>query len=588
MSRIADLERRLHAIIPDAEPGEDEALAREMEDIRTRARVHLSLTADASPEEIQAAFGESLWEFWQFFFSHFRENEDGTPSEGAPYQEEFCAAIQHLVIHGSGGEEIARAYPREHAKSVFGTLVTPMWAVLSGHRRFVFTFSDTDTQAWGFLEDIRIEVETSDLLQAIYPVATEWSTQPRVQRLVFGNDAIIMAAGSGKSVRGARRRAQRPDFIILDDIENDAEVENPKRRRRKMTWYNKVVRKLGRAAVYLIVGTILHAESFLAKRVKNDADIYAAVVVDADRQDLWTHWEEIVHDRSLPDREAAAREFYDEHRSEMERGAVLLWPGKFSLYQLYQERAEDLASYLSERSNKPFDPAASWFPEDRMVFLEADDLPADDQVVASFNFWDPSRGTSKSDTSATLRLDLIADGRRIVREGLADQIPPEEVMDVIIGWHRRRGFDVVGVEKVALSSYDEQLRDRAKDAGVSLPIEPVTPQGDKHLRIRSMRPDVVSQTLQFAAALPTAAIQQMKYFPQHPNDDFPDAVQQAMALADRYTADIPAAGASMDPDPNWREGLAEAALGRPRFFEDRDRPRARLEDRIGLTSRAWL
>lgn len=589
MSRIRELEAKLEAMIPEeVEPGEAEALAREIDEIRARARTHLSLSPSSSLEEIQAAFGESLWEFWQFFFPHFRQSEDGKVSEGAPYQEEFCERIQDLVIHGEGGDELARAYPREHAKSVFATLNTPLWAVLSGHRRFPFVFSDTDTQAWGFLEDIRTEVETNDRLKAIYPEACEWQSNPRTNRLIFGNGAIIMAAGSGKSVRGARRGAQRPDFIVLDDIENDEEVENPKRRRRKMTWYNKVVRKLGRAAVYLIVGTILHAESFLAKRIKSERDIFAAVVVDAERQDLWQQWEELLRDRTLPDREAAAREFYEWHRAGMDRGAVVLWPGKFTLYQLYQERAEDLASYLSERSNKPFDPTAAWFPEDRLLFVEHDDLPPTDDVVLSVGFWDPSRGTSVSDTSAPCRLDVYADGSRIVTQGLAERIPPEEVMDILIGWHRKRPFDVLGVERVGLSNYDEQLRARAEAAGIKLPVEPVTPTGNKQLRIRSLRPDIVAQTLAFADSLNLEAKQQIKYFPQHPNDDFPDAVQQAMTLADEYTRDVPAAGATLEHDPEqWARNLAESALGRPRFFEDRDAPRAIPGERIGWTTRAW-
>lgn len=587
MSRISDLAQRLEALVPEEDPGEADALAREHEGIRAHARAFLGLPDDVTLEEIQAAFGRSLWDFWTFFFEHYRRDDAGHETEAAPYQPDFCEAIQDLVVDGEPGEELARAYPREHAKSVFGTLVGPLWATASGHRRFAFLFSDTDTQAWGFLEDIRVEVETNERLQAIYPDFCSWRAQPRVNRLVFGDGAIIMAAGSGKSVRGARKGAQRPDFIVLDDIENDEEVENPKRRRKKMTWYNKVVRKLGRAAVYLIVGTILHAESFLAQRVKSEADIFAAVVRDAERQDLWQQWEEILRDRTLPDREGEAWRFYQANRAEMDRGAVVLWPAKFTLYQLYKERAEDLASYLSERQNRPFDPTAAWFPEDRLLFLEADDIPLESDVVLSIAFWDPSRGTSKSDTSALPRLDVYRDGRRIVTEGIAARIPPEEVMDVAIGWHRRRPFNAFGVEKVGLSSYDEQLRARAEAAGVRLPIEPVTPTGDKHLRIRSLRPDVVAQTLAFAASLPLEVIQQLKYYPQHPNDDFWDAVQQAMTLADVYTADVPAAGGTVDHDPSWDNDMAVAAFGRPRFFAPADAPRSSLEERQGLLERAW-
>lgn len=584
-SRLLDELDRLEERIPDEETEADE-VEQERERIRAEARQFLGLEEDAPLETIQREFAGWLWGFWLFFFPHFRLDEQGRESPGAPYQEELCTEIQRLVTEGRPGEEIARAYPREHAKSVFATLVSPLWAALNEVRRFPFLFSDTDTQAWGFLEDIRLECETNERLQAIYPDAVEWKAQPRVNRLVFGNDAVIMAAGSGKSVRGARKRHQRPDLIVLDDIENDEEVENPKRRRKKMVWYNKVVRKLGAAAVYVIVGTILHAESFLAKRIKSEADIHAAVVQDAERQDLWQQWEEIFHDRARPDREEQARAFYEANRAEMDRGAVVLWPTRFSLYQLYVERAEDLASYLSERQNRPFDPTASWFPEDRIRFLESEEMPSLEEVVLSVAFWDPSRGTSKSDTSAVGRLDVTADGRRVVSEAVVDRIPPEEVMDVVIGWHQRRPFAVVGVERVALSNYDEDLQARARAANIgTLPVEPVTPHGDKQLRIKSLRPAIVSQTLQFASSLPLEAIRQLKFFPQHPNDDFPDLVQQAMQLADQWLQDVVPGTATKDPESGplfdresvlGRERLMAAPAGMPR-----------LEERVGIMQRAW-
>ncbi len=581
--RIVDLTARLGARIPDPEPPPAEAAAdaAAVEAILVRAREFMDLAAGAPLEEIQRAFGLHLWSFWSFFFAHYRQGPGGQETPGAPYQEALCQDLQTLVIDGRGGMEMARAFPREHAKSVFATLVMPLWAVLSEHRKYAYLFSDTDEQATGFLEDTRIEMENNELLAAVYPESAEWDGLPRANRLVFATGAVIAAAGSGKSVRGSRKGSRRPDLIVLDDVENDEEVENPKRRRKKSVWYFKVVKKLGAAAVIAIVGTILHAESFLAKRIEGDEHVHAAVVRDAASQELWRRWERVLQDRSLTDREAAARAFYEEHQAAMDAGAELLWEGRFTLYELYTERAEDLASYLSERQNAPFDPSASWFPEDRLLFIERDELPPVTDVVFSSIFWDPSRGTSKGDTSSAKRLDVFKDGRRIVTEAVTERIPPEEMMQIIIGWHKKRPANVVGVEKVGLSSYDEQLQGLASAMGVALPVQPVTPVGSKDLRIKSMRPLIVSQTLAFADTLPLESKRQIKFYPQHPNDDFPDGVQQANTLADQYLGDVQAAGGTRDPRGD--EGVFE----RTSLF---DRPAgliAGLGERIGRIGRVW-
>jgi hypothetical protein len=585
LDRRAVFAEDLKELIPAPEPEAPDADAEAIEAVLVQAREYLGISRYASGDAIQEAFRDEE-KFWEFFFPHYREDEDtGVQTEGAPFHVDLRRDVAALV-RGEMGKEIDRACPREHAKSVIGSLFAPIYAAAHRFRRFHVLFSDTSDQAEGFLGDIRIELETNERLQAVFPTLCVFRGLPRNNRLIVGeegDEVIFRAVGSGKSVRGARKGARRPDFIVLDDIENDEEVENPKRRRKKMTWFNKVVRKLGRAAVYLVVGTILHADSFLANRVRGEADVYRAIAEYPVRMDLWQEWEKVFHDRTLPDRESAAEAFYTQRRSEMEAGARVLWPAKFSLYELMVERAEDLASFLSERQNDPFDPAGSYFPEESLAFLEADDKPAMEQVRLSVGFWDPSRGTSKSDTSAAFRLDVLKDGRRFVSWGVAGQIPPEEIIETVVGAHKIRPFFRFGVEKVGLSNYDGDLQRVSRASNVSLPVHPVTPQGEKQLRIKSMRPMVVSGGLLFAGDLPLEAIRQIKYYGQHPNDDVWDAIQQASALADEFLQDVKPASGSKDTDPDDRRLGIESRMG------ERQPPvrMSQLEDRMGLIERAW-
>lgn len=574
------IREELDDLIPDPvapEPDDADAEAEELEVALQEAREFLELPETASREQVQECFARSLPAFSVFFFPHYHEDEAGGLIIPSRMHGELLQRIEDLVLGRTASREEAFACPREHGKSVTGTVKGVIWAAANKLRRFPFIFSDTGSQAAGFLEDVRDELEGNVRLRAVYPEFCTWASPPRINphglsRLVLANDTVVMAAGAGKSVRGARKGTIRPDFIVLDDIESDEEVENPKRRAKKMRWYRKVAKKLGRAAVYLILGTILHAHSFLAALIgKDQARIYRALEQLPEDMALWEQWEAVFHDRAVPEieeRKAGARAFYDAHREAMDAGAVVLWPGRFCLYELMEERAEDLASFLSERQNDPFDPAACYFPEDKLVWLERGELPAPDDVVASVAMWDPSDGTTTSDTSAVPRIDALRDGRRLVSWALVDRIPPEEVIQTIVGAHKLRPFLVVGVEKVGLSSFQKDLTRVARELGIALPVQAVTPHGNKDLRIRSQRPLVVSGGLVFAGDLPREAVQQIKYYPQHPNDDLWDAIQQANALLDELLAGVRPAAASRDPAPVEDALTAEEAFGRERLTGD--------------------
>lgn len=591
-ARASLLSAELEGLLPEPEPEppppaatDDEAAAAELAAVMQDARDFLGLPPSATPEEVQRAFAPSNTAFGRFFFPHYHEDEEGREIEPSRMQNDLQQEIEDLVLGRTASTTVAMACPREHGKTVT-MLKGVIWATANKHRLFPIVFSDTGSQASGVAEDIRAEIEGNVRLRAVYPEYCTWSAPPRISpaglsRLMMGNGTLFMAAGSGKAMRGVRKGWIRPDWVIPDDIESDAEVENPKRRAKKMRWWHRVAKKLGRKAVYLILGTILHAHSFLSVLIGEDrARIYRAVEVMPSATDLWAEWEGRFHDRSVPEvetRKRLARAFYDAHRQEMDAGAVVLWPARFSLYDLMLERAEDYASFLSERQNDPFDPKACYFPEDKLLFLEGADVPPLSDVVASAIMWDPSRGTSKSDTSAMPRVDALRDGRRFVSWAAVGQFPPEEMIETGIGQVRQRAVNAFGVERVGLSSYDEDLTRRARELGIALPVVPVTPTGDKNLRIRSERPLVMSGGLVFAASLPVEAVQQIKYWPQHPNDDLWDAIQQANKLLDELLAGVKPAAAYVEAagdttvraeDAFGRERLAGGAVHMPRI-EDR-------------------
>jgi phage terminase large subunit-like protein len=117
--------------------------------------------------------------------------------------------------------------PRECGKSTWIFLILPMWAAAHGHVKFIAAFSDAASQAETHLMSFKNELETNEYLIEDYPELC----QPKIVassgramasnswRIIQSNDFIFDANGIDTNSLGKKVFGQRPDLIILDDIE---------------------------------------------------------------------------------------------------------------------------------------------------------------------------------------------------------------------------------------------------------------------------------------------------------------------------------------------------------------------------------
>lgn len=117
--------------------------------------------------------------------------------------------------------------PRECGKSTWIFLILPMWAAAHGHIKFVAAFSDAASQAETHLLTFKNELDTNEYLKADFPElctpkivgSTGRSLANNAWRIVQANDFIFDANGIDTNSLGKKVFGQRPDLIILDDIE---------------------------------------------------------------------------------------------------------------------------------------------------------------------------------------------------------------------------------------------------------------------------------------------------------------------------------------------------------------------------------
>lgn len=170
------------------------------------------------------------------------------------------------------GRKDAVGAPRGHGKSTAGVEVAALYHAAYCTRRFQVIASATYEQAVERLATIITETENNEELRAAFP-----NLRPAVDRrgmfvswrdddVIFACGCRIKAVGAGKSIRGLRRGAQRPDLVYFDDLEDEDSVATDAQIAKRLRWILRVALGLAgptKGISALWVGTILSRRALL-------------------------------------------------------------------------------------------------------------------------------------------------------------------------------------------------------------------------------------------------------------------------------------------------------------------------------------
>lgn len=166
-------------------------------------------------------------------------------------------------------------FPREHAKSVFADIMLPMYLNAHGKLNGMMLGSANHDKAAGLLHDIQAELESNKRYIADYGEQYsfgDWSDDTFVTKQGIG----FWAFGRGESPRGTREGERRPNYGVIDDIDDKEIVKNDARVQEAVDWvlgdfYGALEIKESRLVV---AGNRIHQKSILAHLVGdvNDGD----------------------------------------------------------------------------------------------------------------------------------------------------------------------------------------------------------------------------------------------------------------------------------------------------------------------------
>jgi len=326
------------------------------------------------------------------------------------------AKIEQAVLEGG---LFAMAMPRGSGKTSLCETAC-LWALVYGHCEFVALVGSDEEHAAGMLESIKAELENSEILGADFPEVCHpirslegihqrasgqlyqrkqthigWTAREIVLPTIPGSAAsgsIIRVAGITGRIRGMKHKrvdgvSVRPSLVLIDDPQTDESARSPSQcanRERILAGAILGLAGPGKKIAGLMTLTVVRPDD-LADRIldrekhpqwqgERTKMVYAFPARDA----LWQRYAEVRAEGLRSDRGIkAATEFYRQHRTAMDEGAVVAWPERFNhdelsaLQHAMNLKLQNEAAFFAEYQNEPL-------PE----VQAADDLLTADQIAA--------------------------------------------------------------------------------------------------------------------------------------------------------------------------------------------------------------
>ncbi len=251
-------------------------------------------------------------------------------------------------------------YPRDHGKSKHLSIAYPLWRIAKNHNLRILQISRTAVVAESFLSEIVSTIERNQKYVAwaryidpngkgVIPrtkfqrkQTEDWSGRSiTIDRDDVGlKDPTIAATGLFGQIL-----SRRADIVICDDVVDQQNSMTDLQRKKVIDWIETTVLPvLVPGGTFIYLGNTWHVEDVVSKFMKDPRFIVqkrcGAIIKEADRQDLWQEWGSKMLNITLRPKERLilARDFYDEHRAEMDAGAQVLWPERYPYSRLYLER----------------------------------------------------------------------------------------------------------------------------------------------------------------------------------------------------------------------------------------------------------
>ncbi|MCH5235540.1 MAG: hypothetical protein J1E16_09610 [Muribaculaceae bacterium] len=232
-------------------------------------------------------------EFCEYYFAHFLTLRDKASGEtiklihNAPFHTKAA-----LKIKNTPNLKAVFKWPRGHAKSTHIGVFIPLWLIFQPKRliNFMITVGKSEDSAIRLLGDLQAELEFNQKLIADFGEQKNLGSWLEGEFKTKGG-AKFLAVGRGQSPRGLRDREARPDYIVIDDLDDDELCRNEKRVKDLTDWVKEALfgaLDVGRGR-FIMVGNLISKNSVLANiSASKGVHVSEIKAVDKDGNPVWS------------------------------------------------------------------------------------------------------------------------------------------------------------------------------------------------------------------------------------------------------------------------------------------------------------
>jgi phage terminase large subunit-like protein len=327
--------------------------------------------------------------------------------------------------------------PRGFGKTSTVNLALPAKKILFQEKKFIVPISCTATQAVMQGENLKRELMQNRMIDNLF--GSMKSDTFSKEMWVTSTGTAVMPRGSGQQVRGILFGDNRPDLIIVDDLEDGEAVKSEEQRAKTKAWFfSDVLNSINRSRKdwkVIVIGTLLHEDSLLAN-IYDDAQAQ----IKAGKKPDW----------------------YCVHLSICDDNFKSNWPDFMTdadilkLVDSYR-RIGELDSFYREYMGVPIAKESARFKQEMFKHYEETDKDflLEKKALDSLVILDPAKTTkSTSDETAIVGVGIDVQGPKIfVRDIVKGNMHPEEQYTACFDMADRLGARTIGIEVTSLNEF---------------------------------------------------------------------------------------------------------------------------------------
>lgn len=185
--------------------------------------------------------------------------------------------------------------PRGHAKTTFMKLFV-LWCILYSQKRFILVVASAAALAENIIADICDMMDEQNVIDVFgnWRLGIEVDRQNLKKFSFRGRNIILAALGAGSSIRGLNLKNERPDIILMEDIQDRENAISQVQSEAMETWMLSTLLKAKspKGCLNIFVGNMYPPEWCIIKKLKANPH-WTSIIVGGILADGKALWEEL-------------------------------------------------------------------------------------------------------------------------------------------------------------------------------------------------------------------------------------------------------------------------------------------------------